>query len=226
MVKVAKRIVMALLVAFAVSVSASSAASAAPTFAAGAYPVTISGSAAVSFIFEFDGNEVTCESTTFGASLFQSESMLVLTPGVANCIMTGLLATPTVSVQFNKCFWTVAVTKKVKNGEFTHVGTANLECPNGNELVEFVAKVNGTTVCEYTIAPISNLSEVRYGTMEPGGPKDLTMDWLVAGLAYNRRIGAKTFCGSGSNFADYNGNATAKGFNEKGTQVDLEVTGT
>ncbi len=204
------------------SVGAGSA-QAVPTFTAGAYPTTLTGSQAESFIYNIDGYEVTCASFSLSGSMTEAETMLVLTPTYATCHAVNSGNSFGAIIRFNKCFYTVQVTSKKTNGEFSHIGTANLECFS-NEQVEIEIVGVGGTLCEYTIAPATGLSEMRYGTMA-GTPDDLTAQWLLKKLPYKRRIGTVTFCGPANGNAEYIGNATIRGFNEKGTQVNLEVIG-
>lgn len=209
--------------ALALGSAGAGSAQAVPTFTAGEYPTTLTGSQAESFIYNIDGYEITCTSFSLSGSMTEAETMLVLTPTYATCHAVNAGNTFGAAIRFNKCFYTVQVTSKKANGEFTHIGTANLECFS-NELVEIEILSGLATVCEYTIAPATGLSEMRYGTMA-GTPDDLTAQWLLKKLPYRRRIGSVTFCGAANGNAEYTGNATIRGFNEKGTQVNLEVTG-
>lgn len=216
-------IILALVAVLAVSGSAASSAQAVPTFAAGGYKATLQGTQVEAIVFELS-EEISCTTSEFTGSMSEAETMLVLTPIVGGC-HGGAFGVYVASINYNKCFYTVSVTKKATKGEFSHIGTANLECPGGTELVEIqLRNALNILVCEYTIAPATGLSEMQYGTME-GTPKDLTINWQVGALPYKKRVGTVANCGLASNNGTYTGNATFTAKNEKGTQVNLEVTG-
>lgn len=198
-------------------------AQAAPTFAAGAYPATFSGAQVESVVYELGSNEVSCSSSTFSGSMSEAETMLVLTPNYEGC-HAGMGGFYGVDILFKKCFYTVEVTKKLAHGELTHSGGGNLECPGTGEEVEFqLRNPSLTLVCAYTVAP-GAAGQMWYGTMA-GPPKDLTTEWELSKLTYQRRVGSLTNCGTANGAVLVTGKSTVKGFNEKGMQVDLEVTG-
>ncbi len=226
MISKALKIRMGLVVAvvFAVSAVAASSAQAAPTFAAGGYVATLSGSQVESLIYDF-GEEVTCTSAEFSGTMSEAETMLVLAPSYGVC-HAGMFGVYEVTFALNKCFYTVEVTKKSAKGEYSHIGVANLECPGGGQIEVKFRTPDKTIVCEYTIATATGLSMMRYGTLTPeGAPKDLLMGWEIAKLPYKRRVGTNLNCGAASGDATYVGSAKFTAKNEAGTPVNLEVTG-
>lgn len=212
------------LIAMALALAAASPAMAAPTFAAGEYPATVSGEAIESQIFKIGANELTCVSSTVSGTMTEAEPMLTLTPAYAQCQATVKGNLETANFRFYKCFYTLSVTQKAMGMEITHAGLYNLICGESEEVeLEIVEK--GKTVCLYTLAGASELSEMQYGTMASGLPNALTAYWLVSKIPYKRKVGTATLCGAGSGEATYTGATTLRAKNGKGALVNLEVTG-
>ncbi len=212
------------LVGMALALAAASPAMAAPTFAAGAYPATLSGEAIESQIFKVGPNELTCTSSTVSGTMAEAEPMLTLTPKYGQCHAVVKGNVETANFRFNNCFYTLSVTQKAMGMEITHAGLYYLICGETEE-VELEITKEGKTICLYTIAGTSENSEMHYGTMAGGLPKALTAYWLVSKIPYKRKVGTATLCGAANGEATYTGTTTLRAKNELGALVDLEVTG-
>lgn len=202
-----KALGLALVAVFAMSAVAASAASAVE-FHGGAEPTKINATGVGNQTLSANGVNVVCSTSSFtSGNVAQTTSSITITPTYSNCKVAGLF---TAHVNFTSCDYT-----------FNASGTVDLGCTTEGDTVDITATFFGSSVCTIKISEGTFAEAATYDNVTEGGKKHVTVTANAKGITY-AETGGECGIGSGTN-GTYTGNATVKGQNGAGEQVDVWV---
>ncbi len=203
-----KALGLSLVAVFAMSAMVAQAASADPLFKSDDVHTSINGSQDGTHVFEAGaGNEVKCTTAEFdGTTTGTSTDELTIEPTYKGCTAFGFATT---HVKFNSCDY--LFTSTTGEGEDVH-----LNCEN-EDTVELTPTLFGFSVCTVHVFD-GTFEEVTYDNVANG---DVQVTAAATGISYEE-TGSGCDVGSG-NDGTYTGNATVKGTDTGGEDVDIEV---
>ena len=208
----------ALAAVFAMSVVATSAASA-TNFTAAAYPAVVSGTQTTTNIFTENGREFKCTTATFSGELTAASETFTVIKTTASCSATVLGNVLPMTVTMNGCHTLYHV---VSPGQTT----IDYICPFGQKVETHIYQnatkhAEGVSLCTITINAQTGLSQLgtAAGTFE--GKKDVTGSYNVKKIKYTVDGPAIT-CGASGEAATYTGSVTFSA-KKAGLPVDFDI---
>jgi hypothetical protein len=177
-------------------------------FRAGSNPAKVTAANTNNHVFTAGlvGN-ISCEKATFTGELVATPAKtLDVTPAYSKCTFLGVAG---VEVKTNGCKYHFQQPEGA--GPFT--GKVDVVCPAGKTITF------GTATCTVTVPPQTNLSKVEYINKKASEPWFVEVVANVTGIEYTATGACNGFPGTRKDGV-YKGAASAKAFDEFGTQVN------
>jgi hypothetical protein len=169
------------------------------------------------------GQQITCSSPTFAATIDESHKAVTMTPTYSGCTAKiGTENLPT-KVTTNGCDYLFKAGAEDKEDHFAG-GTMSLICPESKKAEVDVYKNEATTesLCTIKVFPFESKSEATF-TNTAGPPGDVDLTTSVSGVTVERT--GSLLCGTANTTATYTGATTLKAYSNLAhtKQVALEI---
>lgn len=190
---------------------ASGEASKQPKFAAGAYPVTITGyqSPAAKNTLTLGGNRaISCAEVVNRSSAGAATASLSLSAEFSGCILTIFGNQLPTEFLMNSC----SITLSALNVGPPYAGSFGVACSKEGDAIEIKDyNPEGTHICTYRLAPQSGFESVGLTNTGSGTEQTIDASYNVSGLTVTRVKGLLSACGGGTQKATYTGTTTFHG---------------
>ncbi len=191
---------------------------------AAAYPATLDGTSVESTVFKFGGREITCNKTTFAATLEGESNTLLIGREYSECTLKFLGSLPA-TIKTNGCAFQTHLTGELNENIFE--AKVDIVC-EGSAGIEFFVYANamehaaGKPICVYDVPPQTGKSTVEYNNMV--AESDITITPRVKNINVKIPVGEPFLCGLEGETGTYTGSTTVTGTNKAGEKIKVAVT--